>query len=99
MGMILDSISALLIILPIALPTAVMLNVDPIWFGIITVITIELGLLTPPFGLSVFVVKSSLPDNFASLSDIFIGAFPFVLMMILVIILLLFFPSICTVFL
>ena len=99
MGMILDSIGTLLIILPIALPTAVMLNVDPIWFGIITVITIELGLLTPPFGLSVFVVKSSLPDNFASLSDIFIGAFPFVLMMILVIIILLFFPSICTVFL
>ncbi|AXS42549.1 TRAP transporter large permease subunit [Breoghania sp. L-A4] len=94
LGMILDSVSIMLIVLPIVLPIATALGGDPIWFGIITVISIEIGLLTPPLGLSVFVVKSSLPDGFITLGEIFIGAAPFVLTMALVVALLMAVPQI-----
>ena len=98
LGMVLDSVSALLILLPIALPYAIAMGVDQIWFGIITVIAIELGLLTPPFGLSVFVVKASLPKNLnVSLGDIFTGSAPFVIAMLFVIAILICFPWVATI--
>tara|TARA_A100001011_G_C13718182_1_gene598411 strand:- start:128 stop:535 length:408 start_codon:yes stop_codon:yes gene_type:complete len=98
LGMVLDSVSALLILLPIALPYAIAMGVDQIWFGIITVIAIELGLLTPPFGLSVFVVKASLPKNLnVSLGDIFTGSAPFVIAMLFVIAILICFPRVATI--
>jgi C4-dicarboxylate transporter DctM subunit len=94
LGMILDSVSIMLIVLPIVLPVLKLFGGDPVWFGIITVIAIEIGLLTPPLGLSVFVVKSTLPAGFVSLGDIFSGAAPFVAAMVLVTILLMAFPQI-----
>jgi C4-dicarboxylate transporter DctM subunit len=99
LGMILDSVSILLIVLPIALPVVSAFGGDPIWFGIISIIAVEVGLLTPPFGLSVFVVKGSLPDGFASLGDIFAGVAPYVVTMILFIILLILVPGIALVLL
>lgn len=96
LGMILDSVSIMLIILPIALPVVAVLGGDPIWFGIVTVIAIEIGLLTPPFGLSVYVVKGSLPEGYASLSDIFVAAAPFALVMAAVTVLLIAVPGIAT---
>ncbi|MCF8478369.1 MAG: TRAP transporter large permease subunit, partial [Pseudolabrys sp.] len=66
---------------------------DKIWFGVITVIVVEIGLLTPPFGLSVYVVKGVLPKDFVSLPTIFAGTLPFVLVMILVSILLMALPD------
>ncbi len=93
LGMILDSVSIMLVILPIAIPVVTALGGDLIWFGIISVIAIEIGLLTPPFGLSVFVVKGALPSGFVSLGDIFLGAAPFVLVMLAVTLLLVFVPS------
>jgi len=99
LGMILDSVSIMLIILPIAVPIVTVLGGDLIWFGIVTVIAIEIGLLTPPFGLSVFVVKASLPAGFASLGDIFRGAGPFVLAMVFFTLLLIMFPPLALVLL
>jgi len=96
LGMILDSVSIMLIVLPIALPVVTALGGDPIWFGIITVIAIEIGLLTPPFGLSVYVVQASLPEGFASLGEIFLAAAPFVIMMVLVTLTLIFIPWLTT---
>lgn len=93
LGMILDSVSILLIILPIMLPVLEALGGDKIWFGIVTIVAVEIGLLTPPFGLSVYVVKGVLEKDFVSLADIFIGAIPFVLVMVLVAILLMAFPD------
>lgn len=93
LGMFLESVSIMLIMVPIALPTAVLLGGDPIWFGILTVIAVEIGLLTPPFGLTCFVVSSSLREQGISLSDIFIGALPFVGVMALVTIILVLVPS------
>lgn len=99
LGMILDSVSILLIVIPIALPVVHALGGDPVWFGIVTIIAVEIGLLTPPFGLSVFVVKGALPDRFASLGDIFLGVAPYVVAMILFTILLILVPGIALVLL
>jgi C4-dicarboxylate transporter DctM subunit len=96
LGMILDSVSIMLILLPIALPILAPLGGDLIWFGIITVIAIEIGLLTPPFGLSVYVVKGSLPPGFASLGDIFAASAPFVIVMAVVTLAVIFIPWLAT---
>lgn len=98
MGMILDSTSIMLILLPLALPIVTELGGDLIWFGIVTVIAVEIGLLTPPFGLTVYVVKATISDRNTTLGDIFIGTFPFVVMMTAVTLILVFFPSISLVF-
>ncbi len=96
MGTILDSSSIMLILVPLMLPVVSAMNVDLIWFGVITVIAVEIGLLTPPFGISVFVIKSALDDDSISLGDIFRGAAPFALMMLFVLGLVLAFPSLVT---
>jgi tripartite ATP-independent transporter DctM subunit len=96
LGMILDSGSIMLILVPLMLPVVTALQVDLIWFGIITVIAVEIGLLTPPFGISVYVIKATLNDPDIGLKDIFIGAAPFALMMVLCLILVILFPPIAT---
>ena len=98
MGMILDSTSIMLILLPLALPIVTELGGHLIWFGIVTVIAVEIGLLTPPFGLTVYVVKATISDRSTSLGDIFVGTFPFVVMMTLVTLILTFVPALSLVF-
>lgn len=94
MGMMLDSSSIMLILVPLMMPVMIDFNVDLIWFGIITVIAVEIGLLTPPFGISVYVIKSTLDDPSITLGDIFIGAAPFALAMLAVLMLVVAFPVI-----
>ncbi len=94
LGTLLDSSSIMLITVPLALPVAQSLGIDPIWLGIITVLAVEIGLLTPPMGLSVFVVKGALDDPAISLKDVFMGAAPFALMMLFALVLIVLFPSI-----
>ncbi len=96
MGTILDSSSIMLILVPLMLPVLVSMQVDLVWFGIVTIIAVEIGLLTPPFGISVFVIKSSLDDPSITLGDIFMGAAPFALMMLIVLALVLAFPILAT---
>jgi tripartite ATP-independent transporter DctM subunit len=93
LGTVLDSTSILLILLPLALPVVSALGGDLVWFGIVSVVGIEIGLLTPPLGLSIYVIKSSLDDKTISLGTIFAGAFPFVLITLAVTILLMAFPQ------
>ena len=69
-------------------------DVDLVWFGIVTIIAVEIGLLTPPLGLAVYVIKSSLDRDDISLADIFIGAAPFALTMLVVLLLVILFPDI-----
>lgn len=97
LGAILDSTSIMLILLPLFLPIMHAYNVDLIWFGILTIVTVEVGLLTPPLGIACFVVKANLRDVDISLSEIFAGAFPFVLAMVVLVVLLLLAPGIATV--
>ena len=94
LGMILDSISIMLIILPLALPVLAQFGGDPIWFGIVTVIAVEIGLLTPPLGITCYVVKSTLKDDRITLNQIFLGAAPFAAVMLAVTILLIAVPEI-----
>lgn len=99
LGMILDSSSIMLILVPLMLPIITPMDIDLVWFGIITVIAIEVGLLTPPFGLSVYVIKSTINDDSVSLTDIFMGAAPFALIMLLCLTMVVLFPSIAMGFL
>lgn len=98
MGMILDSTSIMLILLPLCLPIVTELGGNLIWFGIVTVIAVEIGLLTPPFGLTVYVVKATIADRNTTLGNIFAGTFPFVVMMTIVTLLLTFVPALSLVF-
>lgn len=94
MGTILDSTSIMMIIVPLIYPIMHAMGVDFVWFGVVTVIAIEVGLITPPLGIAAFVVKSTLDDQSITLNDVFAGSFPYVLIMILVLILVVIFPQI-----
>jgi len=94
LGTILDSSSIMLITLPLVLPIAQQLGIDLIWLGVITVLAVEIGLLTPPMGISVYVIKSALDDPNISLGDVFLGAVPFALIMLFCLILIIAFPVI-----
>jgi tripartite ATP-independent transporter DctM subunit len=96
MGMLLDSSSIMLIMVPIAAPIAQALGFDLIHFGIITIIAVEAGLLTPPFGISAFTVKATLADRSARIEDIFAGSIPFVGVMLVVLALIALFPVLAT---
>ncbi len=98
LGTVLDSTSILLILLPLALPVVSELGGNLIWFGVVTVIGVEIGLMTPPLGLSVYVIKSSLNDPDISLGAIFAGSFPFVVITLAVTILLMAFPGLSLLF-
>ncbi len=101
MGMFLDSTSIIVITVPMILPLVVSLGtpiIGPdvlIWFGLITVIAVEMGLLTPPFGISVFVVKSTVGD-LCSLQEVFAGVMPYVLAMAVLIAICMAFPVVVT---
>ena len=99
LGTVLDSTSILLILLPLALPVVTELGGNLIWFGVVTVIGVEIGLMTPPLGLSVYVIKSSLNDPDISLGAIFAGSFPFVVITFVVTVLLMAFPGLSLFFL
>jgi tripartite ATP-independent transporter DctM subunit len=86
MGTILDSVSIILIAVPLFLPLMLPFGVDLVWFGIVTVIAVEIGLLTPPLGLACYVIQSTLEDRGITLYDIFAGAAPFAFTMLIVLI-------------
>lgn len=98
MGTILDTTSIILIMVPLFLPAMLPYDISLIWFGIITIFGAEIGLLTPPLGISCYVIKTTLADPNISLFDIFAGAFPFAVIMLLILILLIAFPGISLVF-
>lgn len=94
LGMVFEALGILVLIVPMFLPTLQAQGVDLIWFGIIVIILIELGLITPPVGVNVFTVKAARPD--LKLVHIFIGVAPFVVAMVITAGLILAFPVIAT---
>jgi tripartite ATP-independent transporter DctM subunit len=96
LGTLLDTASIILIVVPLFLPLIEPLGLSPVWFGIITVVGAEIGLLTPPLGISCFVIKSTLNDPRIKLKDVFLGALPFALVMLAVLVLLIKFPILST---
>ena len=94
MGTILDTTSIILIMVPLFLPIMEPYGVSLVWFGIVTIVGAEIGLLTPPLGIACYVIKATLADDDRiSLFDIFAGAFPFAVIMLIVLILLIVFPG------
>jgi tripartite ATP-independent transporter DctM subunit len=91
LGAVLESISMLLLTVPVFFPVIHNLGMDPVWFGIIVVVATEISLITPPVGLNVFVLKSVLPQ--VELKTIFKGVFPFVIADLIRLAVLLIFPS------
>jgi tripartite ATP-independent transporter DctM subunit len=97
LGTILDSSSIMLITIPLALPALVGFGTDLVWFGIVTLLAVEIGLLTPPFGIAVFVIRATLgAESRIELRDIFAGAAPFAAVMFAVLLLVIAFPKLAT---
>lgn len=96
LGTILDTASIILIVVPLFLPLVIAMDMSLVWFGIITVVGAEIGLLTPPLGISCFVIKSTLNDDSISLKDVFMGALPFAFVMLIVLFILIEFPILST---
>jgi len=92
-GMFFDTISGMVITLPILLPIVRSLDINLIWFGIIVVTMMQIALLTPPVGLNVYVVKNLAPPEL-TLNNLFKGVIPFFLMLIIALILFIFFPQV-----
>lgn len=96
LGTLLDTASIILIVVPLFITLMESMGLNLVWFGIITVIGAEIGLLTPPLGISCFVIKATLSDTDITLKDVFMGALPFAGLMLGVLILLINFPIIST---
>ena len=92
LGCLMDAMAMIILTVPIIFPVVTALGFDPIWFGVIIVMTVELGLIHPPVGMNVFVIKSVIPD--VTFSEIFKGVLPFIATDILRLIILIAFPVI-----
>ena len=90
LGCLMDALAMIILTVPIIFPVIKQLGFDPIWFGVIIVMTVELGLIHPPVGMNIFVIKSVVED--AKISTIFYGVLPFIVTDILRLILLIAFP-------
>lgn len=96
LGMLVDSVSIILLTVPIFAPIAMTLGYDPIAFAIFGILVIEAGLLTPPFGLLVYTVKGALPDKSVTLGQIFLGSTPYFLLILVAAVIVILIPSLAT---
>jgi TRAP-type C4-dicarboxylate transport system permease large subunit len=94
LGAVFDEISAMLITLPFVLPIVVHLGYDPVWWGIMNVVIIELGMIVPPIGIIVFILHAMAPQ--ISLSKIYRGVTPFIIADLVLLALLTLFPGLST---
>ncbi|HEY9095681.1 MAG TPA: TRAP transporter large permease [Hydrogenophaga sp.] len=95
LGMFMDVLSMMVATIPITFPIVLALGIDPVWFGIFIVLMCEMGLITPPVGMNLFVVHGIRPDG-GSIRDAIAGALPYVLILIAFAFLLIAFPAIVT---
>jgi TRAP-type C4-dicarboxylate transport system permease large subunit len=93
-GLFMDSLAMVTLTIPIIYPLVTALGFDPIWFGVIIVLVTEMGVITPPVGINVYVIKGITEG--VSLETIFKGIFPFLIAIIICVALLLAFPKIAT---
>ena len=90
LGCLMDAMAMIILTVPIIFPVVTALGFDPIWFGIIIVMTVELGLIHPPVGMNVFVIKSVVKD--VSFATIFKGVMPFIVTDMMRLVILIAFP-------
>lgn len=94
LGTFLEGFAILVLALPIVYPIMTSLGYDPIWFGVVIVILLEMGMISPPVGINVFVVKGIAED--VPMGQIFLGILPFWLAMVVCLVILIAFPEIAT---
>jgi tripartite ATP-independent transporter DctM subunit len=95
LGCFVDQVSMMLITLPFFMPLAQRYDIDPIWFGVLFLICMQLGLLTPPFGLLLFTMKGVAPLAI-TMHQVYMAAMPYIVMSLLILVLIFFFPVIAT---
>jgi tripartite ATP-independent transporter DctM subunit len=93
LGCFMDSAAIILLTMPIFVPAIISLGFDPVWFGAISVLNIEVGLITPPFGVALYTMKAVAPPQY-SMSDVISSAVPFIFLQVLAIGICMMFPSI-----
>jgi TRAP-type C4-dicarboxylate transport system permease large subunit len=94
LGCLMDALAIVILTVPIIFPLIKEMGFDPIWFGIIIVMTVELGLIHPPVGMNIFVIKSVLED--IKISTIFYGVIPFIITDLIRLVILVMFPALAT---
>jgi len=94
LGCFIESISMMFLTVPLFFPIAMALGFDPVWFGILVIVAIEISLITPPIGLNVFIMRGLIP--WVPLRTMFLGVTPFVVSSVVLLLLLLFFPDLVT---
>ena len=91
LGCVLESVAIILVTVPVFLPIILALGYDPVWYGVLMVVVVEVGLITPPVGLNIFVIRAQLED--IELGTIFRGIGPFLIADAVLILLLMLFPE------
>ena len=91
LGTVMEELTMVLLTIPLFFPIVTSLGFDPVWFGVLIVMIVQIGLISPPVGMNLFVLNSLLPN--VGLGNIFKGCWPFVLVMIVVLGLLIAFPQ------
>ena len=94
LGCFMDSAAIILLTMPIFVPAIVSLGFDPVWFGAISVVNIEVGLITPPFGVALYTMKGVAPEHY-TMADIMRASTPYVVLQVMAMALCIIFPSIC----
>ena len=94
LGCFVESISMMFLTVPLFFPIALSMGFDPVWFGILVIVAIEISLITPPIGLNVFIMRGLIPD--VPLRTMFIGVAPFVVSSVALLIILTLFPGLVT---
>jgi TRAP-type mannitol/chloroaromatic compound transport system permease large subunit len=95
LGFILDTFEIIFVIIPVTAPILLMMDFDPVWLGVIVAVNLQTSFLTPPFGFSLFYLRSVAPDS-VSTGQIYRGVIPFVVLQMVVIGLLIAFPELAT---
>lgn len=94
LGMVMDPIGIVMITTPVYIPVIKALGFDPIWFGILFIINMEMGYLTPPFGYNLFYMRSIVPTSLMSMRDLYYSVLPFILIQALCLVTIMLFPQI-----
>ena len=95
LGCFIDQVSMMLITLPFFMPLVNLFNFDPVWFGVLFLICMQLGLLTPPFGMLLFTMKSVAPREI-SISQVYAAVTPYVVLGLIMLLVVMFFPPLAT---
>ena len=95
LGCFVDQVSMMLITLPFFMPLVQRLDIEPIWFGVMFLICMQLGLLTPPFGLLLFTMKGVAPPSI-TMSQVYAASVPYILFGLIVLVAIFFFPPMAT---